>query len=310
MNSNKPILVRAPAKLNLFLHVIDKRKNGYHSIESVFVPIDWYDIIYINNTQDNLITRDGDFVSEVNDDLLFKAANIFKKYTRITSGNNKINADGCSIYLKKNIPSGAGLGGGSSNAAKTLLALNKMWNVNLPLKELIQIGKELGADVPFFLQDQSCFVSGIGEKIDHLPEKEFLPNYFVVLVPKIKVSTRHIFESFTTNNFSTSLNFSSLEPLQIKLLFNNNTPGSWTYGRNDIEDTTVKKYPIVKHALDSLRNYTKEYDIPETSCRMSGTGGSVFCSVQSLNIAKKIATKIIKNNNEKILVKVCKRTIF
>ena len=220
MNPNKRILIQSPAKLNLFLHVTSKLKNGYHSIESVFVPIDWYDSIEIENTNDSLITRDGDFVSGINDDLLYKAAKILKNYiyTRVSCASKKINEAGCKIVLKKNIPSGAGLGGGSSNAAKTLVVLNKMWNINLPLKELIQISKELGADVPFFLQNEPCFVSGIGENIVHLTEKEFLPNYFVVLVPKIKVSTRDIFGLYTTNNFSPSVNFSSLNSFLGNLL--------------------------------------------------------------------------------------------
>ena len=184
--------------------------------------------------------------------MLYKAAKVLKDYmhTRLSSASEKINEAGCKITLKKNIPSGAGLGGGTSNAAKTLVALNRMWNIDLPLKELIQISKELGADVPFFLQNEPCFVSGIGENIVQLTEKELLPNYFVVLVPKIKVSTRDIFDLYTTNYFSPSVNFSSLKPFQIKLLFKNSNPGLWTYGKNDIEMTTTQKYPIVKYALD------------------------------------------------------------
>ena len=154
------MLVQSPAKLNLFLHIINKRQDGYHSIESIFVPISWYDNIDIENSHHGFISREGDFVSEIKDDLLYKAAKIFKNYTesKIYSGPNKLNSRGCRIFLKKNIPSGAGLGGGSSNAAKTIITLNDMWNVNLSLRELIQIGKKLGADVPFFLQNQSCLM--------------------------------------------------------------------------------------------------------------------------------------------------------
>lgn len=312
MNPNKRILIQSPAKLNLFLHVTNKLKNGYHSIESVFVPIDWYDSIEIKNTNDSLVTREGDFVSDINDDLLYKAAKVLKDYmhTRLSSAGEKINEAGCKITLKKNIPSGAGLGGGSSNAAKTLVTLNRMWNINLPLKELIQISKELGADVPFFLQNEPCFVSGIGENIVQLTEKELLPNYFVVLVPKIKVSTHDIFDLYTTNYFSPSVNFSSLKPFQIKLLFKNSNPGLWIYGKNDIEMTTTQKYPIVKYALDLLRTNTMKYNIPEAASRMSGTGGSVFCSMPSLRIAKKIAARIEEVNKQKIEVKVCKRSAF
>lgn len=306
------MLVQSPAKLNLFLHIINKRQDGYHSIESIFVPISWYDNINIENSLHNLITRDGDFVSEINDDLLYKAAKIFKNYTdsKLHNEAQKINNSGCKIFLKKNIPSGAGLGGGSSNAAKTIIALNDMWGLNLPLRELVQIGKQLGADVPFFLQNQSCFVSGIGENIVHFSENEYLPNYFVVLVPEIKVSTREIFQAYTTDNYSPSINFSALEPLQKKILFKSQASGSWTYGKNDIESTTIQKYPIVKYALDLLKKITKEHNLPESSCRMSGTGGSVFCSVPSLSIAKEIAAKIGKNNTEKIVIKVCERLNF
>ena len=309
MKSNKRIHVQAPAKLNLFLHIISKRKDGYHSLESVFVPISWCDGIDIENTNDDLVTRQGEFVCEIKNDLLYKAANLFKKYahSHLSNSNKKINNLGCRISLKKNIPSGAGLGGGSSNAAKTLIILNNMWNVNLPLKELTQIGKELGADVPFFLQNASCFVSGIGEKIVYLTGKEFLPNYFVILVPEIKVSTQEIFKLFTTNHYSPSINFSSLGSSQIKLLFKNLISGTWTFGKNDIELVTIKKYPIVKYALELLKKAAHAYNLPESSCRMSGTGGSVFCSTPTLDIARKIANQIRRENTEKITIKVCKR---
>ena len=306
------IISKSPAKLNLFLHVLDKRKNNFHSIESIFVPISWCDEVCIESTDDELITREGDVIGNLKDDLLFKSAILLKQYLHSTSksSNVKIHNYGCKLIVKKNIPYGAGLGGGSSNAALTLKTLNAIWNLNLSNKTLSQIGVKLGADVPFFIQSKSCFVSGIGEKLTQLSDDTFLPKYFVVLIPEIKVSTSEIFESLKLTNYSSTINFQAVNSQQINTLFKSNKKGVWTFGKNDIENTTFKKYPVVKYSMDLLKKYAALHDLPKSACRMSGTGGAVFCSTPDLLIAKKIESSIKINSNEKIQVKVCKRLSF
>ena len=304
-------LLRSPAKLNLFLHVINKRSSGYHSIESLFVPIMWFDEIYIEKTDDGVITREGDLAGDLAGDLLVKSAKLLKKYAYQYLGNHNeiISSSGCRIFVKKNIPSGAGLGGGSSNAALTLKTLNVMWNLNFTSLQLSEIGKEIGADVPFFLQDHSCFVSGIGEKLSQIMDESFLPHYFVILIPKIEVSTLEIFNSLNSDNYSTASNFLFLESNQTPSFFKEFNSGIWTYGRNDLESTTCNNFPIVGIALNLLKKLAKIYDLPENSCRMSGTGGAIFCSAPTLAIARKIKLQIEKNSKDEFISKVCRRLV-
>ncbi len=311
MNSKKTVLINSPAKLNLFLHVLGRLEKGYHSIESIFVPIDWYDEIYIKNSQNNKIERTGDVICDLDNDLLYRSANILKEYVKNNSKiyNETVKSSGCEINLKKNIPTGAGLGGGSSNAAKTLKILNLMWGLNLSDKILSEIGKELGADVPFFLQNKSCFVSGIGEKLLQLPNSCNLPHFFVVLVPNFSVSTRVIFESLRLKAFSNPINPTFLCANQPHFKSDESQDKIWNFGRNDMEKTTCRKYPAVKSFLDLLKKFAKLNYLPESSCRMSGTGGAVFCSTPTLALAEKIQKEIKSNYDKQFLVKVCQRLL-
>ena len=244
-------------------------------------------------------------------DLLNISAHALKNFMHkeLRFSAHKIQSLGCKLVVKKNIPSGAGLGGGSSNAGVTLKALNKIWNLDLSVLELKMIGALLGADVPFFLQDKACFVSGIGEKLTNFFSDNFLPKYFVIVVPQVEVSTQAIFQSLELKKFSQSIGFSSSSRKKTKTLFSTNSDKIWTFGKNDIENSTCNRYPAVKYALNLLKEHAKANDLPELACRLSGTGGAVFCSTPTLVIAKRIESQIKKNSKVKLLVKVCKRIL-
>ena len=175
----------APAKLNLFLHVVNKRTDGYHNIQTVFQLISLYDHIFIKtNTSGNVRRISNHYGIQEYDDLTIKAAQILKPFCE--------NQSGADIFIKKNIPMGGGLGGGSSDAATTLIALNALWQCHLSQKKLQELAVKLGADVPFFVFGQNAWAEGIGEKL--MPFSIAMRDYLVI-APNETVSTREVFES-------------------------------------------------------------------------------------------------------------------
>ena len=175
----------APAKLNLFLHVINKRLDGYHNIQTVFQLIDLYDNLFIKTNESGLIRRTSHHSNiQESDDLTIKAAHLLKPFANKQSG-----AD---IFIKKTIPMGGGLGGGSSDAATALIALNALWDCQLTQQELQELALKLGADVPFFIFGQNAWAEGIGEKLTPF---QTTPQDYLVIAPRETVSTREVFES-------------------------------------------------------------------------------------------------------------------
>ncbi len=176
--------VPAPAKLNLFLHVIGKRPDGYHLLESIFVLIDWADTLHFERRSDGTLARHDSGDALPPDDLCLRAARLLQAESGCSQG-----AD---IHIEKRLPAGAGMGGGSSDAASTLLALNRLWGLHWPRSRLLPLGLKLGADVPFFLGGQNAFVEGIGEILHPIA----LPTEgFAVLKPPASLSTQQIFSS-------------------------------------------------------------------------------------------------------------------
>src|SRR3954452_1858068 len=169
--------IAAPAKLNAFLHVVGRRDDGYHLLQSVFVLIDWLDTLHIETRPDGHLARHDLGAPLPADDLCLRAATAL----RATSGTSL----GADISIEKRIPTGAGLGGGSSDAASTLLALNRLWQLDWPLERLLPIGAALGADVPFFLAGTNALVAGIGER---LAPAEVAPAWFAVVKPKASLA--------------------------------------------------------------------------------------------------------------------------
>ena len=180
----RQIEVTAPAKLNLYLRVLSRREDGYHNLQTLFQLIDLQDrLIFETNTSGDITLDAPQCEFPSNDNLIIKAA----KYCQSLTYDNP----GCHIKLKKNIPIGGGLGGGSSNAASTLLTLNRLWNIGLDTDELVRIGSRLGADVPVFVKGQSAWAKGIGDQLQPttLPER-----WFLIIHPDCHVSTAKLFQ--------------------------------------------------------------------------------------------------------------------
>jgi 4-diphosphocytidyl-2-C-methyl-D-erythritol kinase len=176
--------VAAPAKLNLFLHVVGRRSDGYHLLQSVFVLIDWCDTLHVERRGDGRLARHDLGTALPDDDLCLRAARLLQA----ESGT----ALGADISIDKQVPWGAGMGGGSSDAASTLLALNRLWGLHWPRERLMALGLKLGADVPFFVGGRNAFVEGIGERLTALPVP---PTWLAVLKPAAAIETRAIFGS-------------------------------------------------------------------------------------------------------------------
>ncbi|MFG6468527.1 4-(cytidine 5'-diphospho)-2-C-methyl-D-erythritol kinase [Roseateles sp. BYS87W] len=249
----------APAKLNLFLHVVGKRDDGYHLLESVFVLIDWADTLHIERRDDGRLVRHdvlgGDLPA---DDLCLRAARLLQAETGCTYG-----AD---IHLEKRLPAGAGMGGGSSDAATTLLGLNRLWGTRVPLPRLLELGLRLGADVPFFLGGTPAFVEGIGEILTpiELPEQRF-----AVLKGPGGLSTPEIFSSKS---------LARSEKLAIVMGF----PAATTtaekfangFGRNDLQPAAEWISSEVRDAISLLSNTFG-------NARMTGSGAAVFSTLSA-----------------------------
>jgi len=236
----------APAKLNLFLHVTGRRADGYHLIESVFMLIDWCDTLHMSRRDDGSISREDLGAALPADDLVLRAA----RALQVASGCQY----GAHIGIDKRIPAQAGLGGGSSDAATTLLALNRLWHLNWPLEKLLPIGLRLGADVPFFLHGHNAWVRGIGEIIEavEIPEAEFL-----VAKPAAGLSTSDIF-------CHPDLERKTGTAILRRFL---NKP--FDFGRNDLQSVAQKICPGVGEALHWLETLG-------LSGRMTGSGSAVF----------------------------------
>jgi 4-diphosphocytidyl-2-C-methyl-D-erythritol kinase len=247
----------APAKLNLFLHVVGQRADGYHELQTLFQFVDLQDRLYFVPRGDGEFHYSGgpDGLS-ADDDLVLRAARAIRQ----ASGANL----GADIRVEKCIPVGAGLGGGSSNAATTLVALNRLWNLGLPNDELAQMGLSLGADVPVFVRGLSAWAEGIGERLRPVVIDE--PCYLIV-TPPVAVSTAEIFRAPELSRAHLPIEFSDFLAGQ---------------GRNDCEPVTCARYPQVGEALSWLRAHAPD-------ARMSGTGGASFAKFAQRSDAEAVA---------------------
>ena len=246
--------VAAPAKLNLFLHVIGRRDDGYHLLQSVFVLIDWCDRLDFERRDDGRLARHDRGVALPADDLCLRAARALQQ----ASGT----PHGADIHVDKQVPWGAGMGGGSSDAASTLLALNRLWGLHWPRRRLAEIGLALGADVPFFVGGENAFVEGIGERITPLP---LPPTWLAVIKPAASIETRAIFASPLLKRDTEAVIISG---------FLADTSGSVRrvlegYGRNDLQPPAEACCAEVVHASSLLRQCYG-------NSRMTGSGSAVF----------------------------------
>jgi 4-diphosphocytidyl-2-C-methyl-D-erythritol kinase len=251
----------APAKLNLFLHVIGRRSDGYHELQTAFQLIDLADWLDFERRSDGAIVREGDLLGAVADDLAVRAARALQEATGTALGTT--------IGVAKRIPAGSGLGGGSSDAATTLIALNRLWDLGLGRAELSRIGAQLGADVAFFLHGSNAFGEGIGERLTSLATA---PAWYAVIWPQVHVSTKEIFSDsgLTANTKATKMaDFSAaVGPAVVR-----SQARPVLFGANDLEPVARRRVPVIDDVLKHLAAFG--------IARMTGSGSAVFLPTES-----------------------------
>ncbi len=246
--------VPAPAKLNLFLHITGQRADGYHLLQSVFMLIDWCDTLHFDLRADGRITREDLSVALPPDDLTLRAAQALQAATGCSLGAH--------IGVHKRIPAQAGMGGGSSDAATALLALNRLWKLNLPRHQLEAIGLRLGADVPFFLRGRNAWVEGIGDIIRPLELMHELPrSRFAVVKPEAGLDTKSIFSSPFLKRDSACATIQGF------------AAAHYQFGRNDLQPVAQALCPEIEKALQWLNSQGLQ-------ARMTGSGSAVFAAMQ------------------------------
>ena len=249
----------APAKLNLFLHVVGRRADGYHLLQTVFRLIDLVDWIEFSPRADSAIRLAAPLPGVPEDaDLTVRAARLLQAAGAVRTG--------VTIRVAKHIPLGGGLGGGSSDAATTLIALDELWGTGLSRAVLTQLAMRLGADVPFFTLGRNAFAEGIGEVLTPL---DLDPAWYVVITPQVAVSTGEIFSSSELTR--------ATKPLTMQAFFAG-------LGRNDLEPVVCRRFPQVAQALAWLKRYG--------DARLSGSGSSVFAAYQTEAEARAVVARI------------------
>ena len=238
--------VPAPAKLNLFLHVTGRRPDGYHLLQSVFMLIDWADTLHFDGRQDGRIVRHDRGTPLPPDDLIVRAARLLQSASGCPLG-----AD---IHVEKHIPTQAGMGGGSSDAATTLLALNRLWQLHWPLPRLQSLGLQLGADVPFFLGGHNAWVEGVGEQITPI---ELPSGRFLVIKPTAGLDTARIFQHPQLERATKTATIADF------------AADHFGFGHNDLQPVAEMLCPEVTKALKILKSAGFQ-------ARMTGSGSAVF----------------------------------
>lgn len=256
----------APAKLNLFLHVIGRRDDGYHLLQSVFQLIDLSDELHFDLRDDGRIVRSTDLAGVPADaDLCVRAARLLQA----AAAARGIAVPGADIAIDKRLPMGGGIGGGSSDAATTLIALNHLWQTGFDRAALMQLGLALGADVPFFLLGQNAFVEGIGEQLTPIATPAA---WFVLVHPGVSVPTPVIFRSTELTRNSKVVKMSD---------FSKHLPA---FGKNDLQAVAARAFPPVADALEWLSDHG--------DARMTGSGACVFAAFASEDDADTVLRQV------------------
>lgn len=253
------IRVPSPSKLNLFLHITGRRPDGYHELQSIFQLIDLCDWLEFEQTVDKQIQIEGLASVDLEQNLIYRAIQVLKPYAKAYSG--------LKIRLEKNIPMGAGLGGGSSNAATTLIVVNQLWDCGLTIEQLAELGVKLGADVPIFVYGRNAWAEGIGE---HLTFIDLDQKQFIVLKPDCFISTQLLFSQKTLTRDTKSSKFCAYQI----------TPSDFG---NNFEPLARSLYPEVDEAMQ----YLDQFGV----AKLTGTGACVFIEVtEKMNV-----TNILEN---------------
>jgi len=249
----------APAKINLFLHITGRRADGYHELQTLFQLLDWGDTIRIRTSPDARIRREpADYPVAEDEDLAVRAARALQEATGCPMG--------ATIGVEKRVPLGAGLGGGSSDAATVLVALNHLWGCGLALPRLAELGVRLGADVPLFVHGRSAMATGIGERLEPV---ELGRRYYVLVFPDLSIATRDVFMDPALVRDS--------RPISLEEALSGR-------GRNDCEAVVRARYPAMAAALESLRRWGRP--------RVTGTGSGIFLSMDSKKQAMSAAREM------------------
>lgn len=267
--SAKPekLVVKAPAKINLYLEVLGRRKNGYHDIRSVVVPVSLYDVVALEKTNAGIetVVRISKSVSQATmdlgkpeDNLTTRAAVLLKKATGYRGGAR--------IHLEKNIPVGGGLGGGSSDAAAVLTGLNRLWKTDVSKEDLIKIGSRLGYDVPAMIFGGPVRIEGLGEKVVPIRTTDKNDWWLVIVNPCYSVSTKDIYSRYSQSLTSPKKNINSV----ISALRDGNLDIAVTGLFNSLQETVFKKYPLIEIVAESLEK------TGAIGVLLSGSGASVF----------------------------------
>lgn len=249
----------APAKLNLMLHIVGRRADGYHLLETVFQFLDYADTLHFSARDDGQIILHSTIDGVAHDDnLIVRAARLLQ-----TASQSKLGAD---IWLDKKLPVGGGIGGGSSNAATTLVGLNHLWQTQLSLEKLADLGLSLGADVPVFVLGRAAFAQGIGEKLE---PADLAEPWYLVAVPPVSISTAKIFSDPCLTRDTPVTNMRTVLKQS---------------GHNDCQAVVEKRYPEVRNALILLNKFVE--------ARLTGTGSCIFGGFPNEQQAAKVATQI------------------
>ncbi|RJX31397.1 MAG: 4-(cytidine 5'-diphospho)-2-C-methyl-D-erythritol kinase [Oxalobacter sp.] len=255
----------APAKLNLFLHIVGRRADGYHMLQTVFQLIEYGDMLHFALRDDGKILRTTDVPGVAPDeDLTVRAAMLLRAAANEREGTKVCGVD---IAIEKRLPMGGGLGGGSSDAATTLIALNRLWDAGFSRAELMALGLQLGADVPVFIFGQNAFAEGIGEVLTPVETPDC---WYVVIEPGVVVSTSAAFRApdLTRNT----------KPVRITD-FSEGIAASGCFGRNDLQPVVARHFEPIAAALKWLAQYGE--------ARMTGSGACVFCAFPDEQSAEK-----------------------
>ena len=286
--STTKICVKSPAKINLHLEIIGKRKDGYHELAMIMQNIDLSDYLELENNPKGVIKLNSDSTNlSLNDDnLIIKAANSIREI----SNNKEL---GANIFLKKNIPIGAGLAGGSSNGAATLIGLNKLWNLKLDYETILSLSENLGSDVPFFVNGGCQFCFGRGEILE---KYNSIFEYGVILLknPSISISTADTYkkysQEFCSNKYEESVNTNAIRnDLRIKGFNDMKFQGQMIKIKNDLQVIVEKENDSVKQALNLLSNLEHCF-----SFSMSGSGPTCFGLFKDINKANEVFEKNLK----------------
>ena len=249
----------APAKINLFLRITGRQPDGYHELQTLFQILDWGDELRFSVNHNGQISRHCNISGiPAHEDICVLAAKKLQRHTGVSQGVH--------IDLFKQVPMGAGLGGGSSDAATTLLALNRLWSCGLNVQQLAGIGLELGADVPVFVHGHSAFAEGRGERLKAVSLGE---RFYLLVFPEVAISTAEVFRHPDLKRNSTRLDWSELKD-------SNN--------RNDCLEVVLQLYPALESLLKDLQKFGE--------ARMSGTGSTFFLQFDSKNAAMKAASHL------------------